>query len=214
MARAPFAVPDWPALKAKNWPLAKIKPYDRNPRRHPDSQVELLAKLITEYGVDQPIVVDEHGVILKGHGRLLAAQKAGLKEFPVVQQLGLDDTEKSAIRVADNQVSLLSAWDPELLALEVRSIKLKNYDTTLLGLDDLDAILKWGAPLDGMPVLAEGDRAPFQQLTFTLHDSQVAVLSDAIKLAKAQGPFKGTKNENGNGNALARIASDYLKRNG
>ena len=59
------------------------------------------------------------------------------------------------------------------------------------------------------PELASGDRDPFQQMTFTLHDSQVEILKQAMQSAKESGPFEDSPNENSNGNALARIAEAY-----
>src|SRR5262245_14249854 len=125
----PFAPPQWPALAAESWKLGDIKPYPNNPRTHPDEQVKLLAGLMKRYGVDQPIVVDEAGVILKGHGRLLAAYKAGFEEFPVVRHLGLAEHDKQAIRIADNQMSLLSEWDQSLLSAHLQELKLAGFDT-------------------------------------------------------------------------------------
>lgn len=129
----PFAPPDWPALNAKTWPLGKIKPYPNNPRTHPEAQVAKLAELMKRWGVDQPIVVDEKGVILKGHGRLEAAHRAGFEEFPVVQHLGLSADEKRAMRIADNQVALLSSWDEDLLRGEVHELSHSGFDIGLLG---------------------------------------------------------------------------------
>ena len=122
-----------PADRVTKFPLHKIKPYERNPRTHSDEQVMMLANLMKRYGVDQPIVVDEKGVILKGHGRRLAAIKAGMDSFPVVIQRGLSDDDKRALRIADNQSALLSGWDAELMKLEVGELKLADYDMPLLG---------------------------------------------------------------------------------
>lgn len=130
---APPAPPAWPATQVEVWKLDKIKPYPNNARTHPPEQINLLAQLMLKRGVDQPIVVDEDGVILKGHGRLLAAQKAGLEEFPVAIHRGLSDIDKRAVRIEDNQVALLSGWDTELLRLELSDLKLEAYDMPLLG---------------------------------------------------------------------------------
>lgn len=126
----------FPAAKTELWPLGKIVPYERNPRTHPEQQIKLLAQLMTKYGVDQPIVVDENGVILKGHGRRLAAIEAGLKEFPVVRHVGLTDEGKRAIRIADNQVALLSGWDDELLKMEITELQAHGFDLPMLGFSD------------------------------------------------------------------------------
>ncbi len=129
-----------PASTPRDWPLDKIIPYPNNPRTHPSDQIELLAKLITRHGVDQPIVVDEDGFILKGHGRRMAAVQAGMKTFPVVQHMGLSEDDKRAIRLADNQVALLSGWDQNLLRMELTDLKSAGYEMPLLGFNDVQLV--------------------------------------------------------------------------
>lgn len=164
----------WPTEKTTLWPIGKIIPYDRNPRTHPEKQIELLATLMKKYGVDQPIVVDEHGVILKGHGRRLAAILAGFKEFPVVKHTGLKPDDKHAIRIADNQTNLLSFWDDELLRDEMGKLKMDGFDLELLGFDQgqLNSFFlerKPGAtdPNDeweGMPEFVQLDKTAFRSV--------------------------------------------------
>ena len=143
MAKATAAVSKtaWPAEVVEKWALEKIKPYDRNAREHPDVQVELLSKLMLKHGVDQPIVVDEDGVILKGHGRRLAALKAGFTEFPVVVHRGLSEADKRGLRISDNKVALLAGWDEALLRLEIDDLKLNGFDIPDLGFDDKELML-------------------------------------------------------------------------
>lgn len=138
------ALPAWPG--AEIWKLDDVKPYPHNPRTHPPAQVDFLAGLLLRFGPDQPIVVDEDNVILKGHGRRLAAYRASepefaaqhnlpeaKKTFPVVQRLGMSDDEKRAMRIADNQSALMSGWDGELMKFEVESLKRNGYNVALLG---------------------------------------------------------------------------------
>lgn len=125
---------------AKNWPIAKITPYEHNPRTHPAAQITLLAELIKKWGPDQDIVVDENGIILKGHGRRLAALEAGLKVYPVRQRFGLSEDDKTAMRIADNQVALLSGWDSDLVGFEVKRLERANYDMKLLGFGEAQLV--------------------------------------------------------------------------
>lgn len=129
----PFAVPGWPAASVKMWKIDRIIPYPQNAKNHPPEQVTLLADLMRKFGVDQPIVVDENGVILKGHGRRLAAIEARFEEFPVVQHVGLSEDDKIALRLADNQVPLLGGWNDELIKGELEKLKLSDYPMALLG---------------------------------------------------------------------------------
>ncbi len=145
-----------PAERVENRALARIVPYPQNPRTHSEAQIDLLANLMQRYGVDQPIVVDERGVILKGHGRRLAALQAGFASFPVVVQRGLSDDDKRALRIADNQVALLAGWDQELMRLEAGELRLHGYDMPLLGFDEA-ALAGF---LDTNPGQVDPDEAP------------------------------------------------------
>ena len=143
--KMPAAVPAWKkrGLKiapAKWWPLAEIRDYPRNPRTHPPAQVELLASLLEKYGPDQDIVVDENGVILKGHGRKLAATKNGWPSYPVVQRFGLSEAEKIAMRIEDNQLALLSGWDNELVRGEIAVLQKSGYELAMLGFGDAQLV--------------------------------------------------------------------------
>jgi hypothetical protein len=76
--------------------------------------------------------------------------------------------------------------------------------------DELDGLMREVAEA-GYPVLPEGDRAPYQQITFLLHDEQVKIVQAAVSAAKQKGPFEDTQNDNANGNALARVCERYLE---
>lgn len=107
-------------MKVEMWLVERIKPYARNPRRINDAAIEAVASSIREFGWRVPIVVDEDGVILAGHTRLLAAtQKLGMEQVPVHQALGLTEAQKRAYRIADNAVSEISNWDIPKLELEL-----------------------------------------------------------------------------------------------
>lgn len=142
----------------KEWPIAKIIPYEHNPRTHPAAQVELLATLIEKYGPDQPIVVDEKGVILKGHGRRLAVLNTNRKTFPVIQRFGLTEEDKAAMRIADNQVALLSGWDSELVGFEIKRLQRMNFDMKLLGFGEAQLVqftTQPGPPAGGFQAFGE-----------------------------------------------------------
>ena len=94
----------------ENWPIKKVKPYDRNPRRN-DNAVDAVAASIREFGFRQPIVVDRDGVIIVGHTRLKAAKKLGMKEVPVLVADDLTEEQVKAYRLADNKAGELAGWD-------------------------------------------------------------------------------------------------------
>lgn len=113
-----------------------LTPYAENPKAHPEKQVEKIKASIVEFGWDQPIVVDDDGEIIKGHGRLEAAKDLGLDRVPVIERGDLSDAERRAARLADNRASE-SFWDDGLLADELADL---DELTTTPDVDlDLDA---------------------------------------------------------------------------
>src|SRR5262245_11211044 len=115
--------------------LSAIRPYDSNPRLN-DPAVDAVAASIKEFGFRQPIVVDEEGVIVVGHTRYKAAIKLGLEQVPVHVAVGLSPAQAKAYRIADNQTATLSAWDEELLPIELADLKEMGFDLDLLGFSD------------------------------------------------------------------------------
>lgn len=132
---ARFVIPaHWPVQDRDRYkPLDWFIPYEQNARTHPPAQVTMLAGLLTKFGPDQDIVVDENRVILKGHGRRLASLEAGLMHFTFVQRFGLSESEKTAMRIQDNVTALLSSWDAALIQGEIGSLKTQGYDILQLG---------------------------------------------------------------------------------
>lgn len=117
-------------LNLQVWPIEDVTPYDLNAKKHDKAQVASIAKSIREFNFDVPIVVDRHGVIIKGHGRRLAAIELGLKKVPVLVRDDLSDAQVRASRLADNRVAI-SDIDPEVLRSELSSL---DYD--LIGIFD------------------------------------------------------------------------------
>jgi DNA modification methylase len=113
-------------------PIASIRPYANNPRLN-DAAVDAVAASIKEFGWRQPIVVDEHGVIVAGHTRYKAALKLGLEAVPVHVAAGLSDAQLKAYRLADNQTAQLSGWDEDKLPVELLGLQEMGFDLNLTG---------------------------------------------------------------------------------
>lgn len=124
--------------------ITDIKPYEKNAKKHPKDQVDMIAKSIMEFGFAQPIVIDKDNVIIVGHGRLLASQKLGLSEVPVMKLDNLSKEQANAYRLADNKLNE-SEWDMKLVVDELVDLDTAGYDIEitgfsrdLLGADDKD----------------------------------------------------------------------------
>ncbi|AXX46983.1 TPA: ParB N-terminal domain-containing protein [Acinetobacter baumannii] len=111
-------------LKIQMWFVDDVKPYELNAKIHSEEQVAKIAESIARFGWDQPIVVDKNGVIIKGHGRRLAAIKLGLIEVPVLVRDDLNEEQVKAARLADNRVAI-GDIDADLLKLELQSINIE-----------------------------------------------------------------------------------------
>lgn len=101
--------------------IDSIRPYEFNVKNHDKKQIEKIAKAISEFGWDQPIVVDGKGEIIKGHGRRLAAISLGMKTVPVLVRDDLTEDQVKAARLSDNRVAI-SDIDSEMLQKELASL--------------------------------------------------------------------------------------------
>lgn len=117
--------------------LGEIVPYKKNNRKHSELQIERIARSIQEFGFNQPICIDENNEILVGHGRLLAAQKLGLKDAPIVRLNDLTEEQKRAYRILDNKLQNDSEWDFDSLSEELDFLQSNGVDLESWGLDDL-----------------------------------------------------------------------------
>src|SRR5262245_35823448 len=131
-------------MKVEIRPIDSIKPYENNPRLY-ESGVEAVAASIREYGWQQPLVLDEDGVIIVGHTRYKAALKLGLTEVPVHVAVGLSPAQARAYRIADNQTATLSSWDDDKLPLELMELQKLDFDLNLTGFS-ADELMQLLAP--------------------------------------------------------------------
>ena len=203
---------EWPADHVERWPLARLIPYARNARTHSPEQIKQLAASMWEWGWTIPALADEQGGLIAGHARVQAGELNGYEEAPVMIAHGWSEAKKRAYVLADNKLAMNAGWNEELLGVELPELRDMGFDMPVIGFDEkeLDELMREVADA-GYPELPEGDRAPYQQITFMLHDEQVKIVQAAVTAAKARGPFENTGNDNANGNALARVCEAYLE---
>jgi hypothetical protein len=190
-------------------PADQLQPNPKNWRTHPESQANALRGVLAEVGIASAVLARETPegglMLIDGHLRTETLHNA---EIPV---LVLDVTEEEADKI-------LATFDPlgamaESDADALRAL-LEDVETGSQELADMLTALAEDAGVfnaaEAMaPDLADGDREPFQQMTFTLHDSQVEILKRAMEKAKTEGDFSDSPNENSNGNALTLIAEAF-----
>ncbi len=139
----------WSADRIEQWPVQRLKPYDRNARTHTGGDVNKVAASIERFGFTIPLLVDEHGEIIAGHCRHLAAQKLKRTTVPVIVARGWSAEEKAAYCIADNQLAARAGWDFDLLQQELERLQSNDFDLGVLGFD-LNDLHKLLAPSEGL----------------------------------------------------------------
>ena len=135
--------------------LDHIKPHPRNTRTHSKKQIRQIADSIQAVGFAAPVLIDENGVLLAGHGRLEAARLLGLKTIPAMVIDGLTEARKRALLLADNRIAQSAGWDRERLADELISLP------ELLAADGLDISVTGFEPAEIDALMADfGDDIP------------------------------------------------------
>src|SRR3954466_5377560 len=147
----------WPADKVQRWALNRLIPYARNARTHSDAQVAQIAASIREWGWTMPVLVDEAGWLIAGHGRVMAARKLGIAEVPVMVAHGWSEAQKRAYILADNKLALNAGWDDDLLRVELSDLRGMGTNLSLIGFgeDELASLL-----VDGTEGLTDPDAVP------------------------------------------------------
>jgi|TARA_R100000479_G_C6391280_1_gene205254 hypothetical protein len=197
-------------MKTEKVNISKIKTNPNNPRLIKDDKFKKLVKSIKEFPEMleiRPIVVDKDNIVLGGNMRLRACQEAGLKEVYILQADQLTEKQQREFIIKDNVG--FGEWDWDDLANEWDAEELEDWGLDLpVFIEDSD---EFGTAFS----LPDGDKEPFQQMTFTLADEQAEQIKNAITDIKQTQEYKYCEtmgNENTNGNALYLIIMQWAEQ--
>ena len=157
-----------PGLRVEYRALGSLIPYARNSRTHSRLQIRQIADSIQRFGWTNPILVDGENGIIAGHGRLAAAKLLKMAMVPVIELSGLNEAQKRAYVIADNQLAIDSGWDKDILGAEVTALKNADFDMKLLGFADIDAIIASVGEPD--PPKGNGSGRPSRQYNIIFED--------------------------------------------
>jgi len=115
--------------------IDSLIPYANNARTHSAEQVAQVAASIKEFGFTNPVLIDEQGGVIAGHGRVMAAKKLGLAEVPCVVLDGLTEAQRKAYVIADNKLAENSKFDLDMLKVEIEALQELDFNIDLLGFD-------------------------------------------------------------------------------
>ncbi|MEM7213013.1 MAG: ParB/Srx family N-terminal domain-containing protein [Pseudomonadota bacterium] len=132
--RKPAAKPEWPAMTVEMVAVSDLAFNIGNARQHSQEQVEQIAASISEFGFTMPVLTDEAGTLIAGHGRVQAAQLLGLAEVPRMVAKGWSQDQITAYGIADNKLTLNASWDESLLRDALQSIE--GLDLTITGFSE------------------------------------------------------------------------------
>jgi hypothetical protein len=200
-------------------PVEKLVPYARNARTHTPEQVDQIAASIVEFGWTMPVLVDPEGVLIAGHGRVMAAHKLGLAKVPASVATTWTAAQIKAHRLTDNKLALNAGWDGPLLKIELDELRGMNFDLALTGfsLDEIEAV-----DLDQEPAAGDGSgtgaakgslAARFGVPPFTVLNAREGWWQDRKRAWLAL----GIQSELGRGGRLLSLsdqAEDYRTRRG
>jgi hypothetical protein len=142
-------------------PANNLTPYKNNARTHSKKQIRQIAGSIRRFGFTNPVLIDDAGEIIAGHGRVEAAKLIGLAAVPTIRLSHLSETEKRAYVLADNRLAEKAGWDREILAIELQGLVDLEFDVEITGFStaDIDIVLDDAAEATGKPPGA-GGRCP------------------------------------------------------
>ena len=189
--------------------VADIKPNPNNPRIVKDEKFKKLVQSIKDFPQMleiRPIVVNDDMIVLGGNMRLKACKEAGIKEIPIIKASSLTEEQQKEFIIKDNLG--YGEWDWDMIANEWDSTQLEEWGMDIPGFNNVE-------DLGENFTLPSGDKAPFQQMTFTLADQQAEVIKNAIEEIKKTEEYKYCEtfgNENSNGNALYLLISNMTNQ--
>lgn len=140
--------------------VEELLPYARNARTHTDAQIAEICASMKCFGWTNPILIDENGAIIAGHGRLAAAQKLKLKKVPCIVLEGLSDEQRRAYLIADNKIATNAGWDLALLASELKGLEVAGFQMDLMGFTKTELRELIGADSPTRTGLTDDDTAP------------------------------------------------------
>lgn len=137
-------------MKIENIKIASLVPYARNSRTHSPDQIAKVAASIKEFGFTNPILIQDDGTIIAGHGRVEAAKQLGMETVPCIRLSHLTAEQARAYVIADNALAEQAGWDDEMLKLELADLQSLGFNLNLLGLTQVDELLKIIPANDGL----------------------------------------------------------------
>ena len=191
-------------MKIEKIKIEDIKPYENNAKLHPTEQVKQIKKSIKEFGNNDPIAIDERGVIIEGHGRYLALKELGYEEVEIIRLDHLTEEQKRAYSLIHNKLTMDTGFDFNILDAELTYIN--GIDIEDFGFEE-EEINEEDFETDFTLNIKEN--VDVKQLTISLYKEQFNFIKSSMaRVEKEAEKFDGA---NKIGNLLYEIVRQYLE---
>lgn len=191
-------------MEIRSVKIKEIKPYDRNAKKHDDTQINNVAESIRQFGFVQPIVIDSNGVIVIGHCRFEATKRLKYAEVPCIMVDDLTPEQVDALRIVDNKTNE-SPWDIDLLTEELQDLDLSIFDFEWELMEETAD--SYGTEFE----LPDGEKPEICKMTFILHEQQREMIEYALSTV-ADDITDTFGNTNKNGNALYEVVREWAEQ--
>jgi len=194
-------------VKLEVVPIESLKPYANNAKIHTPAQVAQIAASIQEFGNNDPIAIDEDGMVIEGHGRLLALQSLGATEATVIRLVGLTEEQKRAYILVHNQLTMNTGFDFNILDAELARIT--DIDMTAFDFGAIDVSVEdFGESFK----LNDADAPLVRTISMSLTPEQYEIWQKCINWAEDHGAVVNPSDKtNAPCNAIAAIVAQFLE---
>jgi len=203
----------------ENVSIEKLKAYDRNARTHSFEQVAQIAASMVEFGFTNPVLIDKHGTIVAGHGRVEAARSLGLEDVPCIRLEHLTEDQVRAYCLADNKLALNAGWNMDALAEELKGLDAVGFDLSLTGFSPEELAEIMGDTVEDTDPEEPAPEVEFSEELLHAHNYVVLYFDNPLDWQVAQEKFglKEVKDlipRKGQPTGIGRVirGSDWLNR--
>lgn len=191
-------------MKIEKIKLSEIKPYENNAKKHPKEQIEQIKKSIKEFGMCDPIAIDENNVIIEGHGRYIALNELGYKEVDCIRIENLTEEQKKAYTLVHNKLTMNTGFDMEKVEKEIEQIK--SIDMSYFDFDIYPEEIE-------LPEVETEDQEQIFRMTLNFSEEQFQEVQEAIEIIEAtRKELHSFGNKNKSSNLLNEVIYEWVEQ--
>ena len=191
-------------MKIEKIKISEIQPYENNAKKHPQEQIEQIKKSIKEFGMCDPIAIDENNVIIEGHGRYMALNQLGYKEVDCIRIDNLTEEQKRAYILVHNKLTMNTGFDMDKLEKEIEDIK--SIEMSYFDFDIYPEEIE-------LPEVETEEQEEIYRMTLNFSEEQFQEVQEAIEIIEAtRKELHSFGNKNKSSNLLNEVIYEWVER--